>query len=334
MTYILPAISAASSIAGMAGQAGATNDALASREDARRVLGALKDPQLPDQNYSFLNYAGDYNPYAYADPEHAQYQTISEDPRVRQTEMDALNRLVEQGGAAGQATQEAAQYQALDEANQLAKGREGAVRQRMANAGQSGSGMDAILQAQSAQSAANRARGGTLDAVHMAALQKLANEQAIMGGAGSVRGQDMSVAGQNADIINRFNMFNTTADNAIAQKNTDVQNSAALRNLNTVQDISGRNTGITNAGVDKRNSDAKWVYGTKQDKATAQANALNGVASTQMQAGQVYNSLGQEGAKLATNIGKGIAEDGRTQDKDPYDSQASDDGSFSSRWLK
>ncbi len=299
-------MSAASQIAGTVGDLLKQKEASEQRERAIAVLRAMPELQLPDGDYSFLDYAGDYNPDAYGKPKAAAYETVSEDPRVRDMEMAALQRLIEQGDAVGQAKAEAARYGALDEANQLARGREGAIRQRMAQAGQGGSGMDAILQAQSAQSAANRARAGTLDATHMAALEKLANEQAILGSAGKVRGEDMSLAAKNADIINRFNLFNTQAENEIARANVDNQNQAQLRNVNTRQDISGRNTGIRNSNLDRKTSNARAVYDSRAGKSTAIANAMGGQANQSMQQGGVYNQLGQQGSQLFTNIGAGI----------------------------
>lgn len=306
MTYAAAGASAGMQGIGMIADLFKQDEAERNRGYGLEALQRNPELDLPDQNYSFLDYAGDYNPYAYAKPKDASYETISEDPRLRGTEMDALQRLVDQGSAVGQAKAEAAKYGALDEANQLARGREGAIRNRMAQAGQSGSGMDAIMQAQAAQSAANRARSGTMDAVHMAALEKLANEQAIMGAAGNVRGQDLNVASPNADIINKFNVFNTEAANRIAEMNTGQQNQAALRNLNTRQDISGRNTGIGNANVDRKTNNAKTKYDARTAKANSIANAYNGQAVQAQQTGDRYNQLGQQGSQLFTNIGSGI----------------------------
>lgn len=308
MAFAIPlAMGAASAIGGMASGAMSADEAARRREEAKREAEGMPLLDLPDQDYSFLDYAGDYNPYAYAKPQEAQYQTISEDPRLRDTEIGALQHLVDQGGAVGQAHADAARYGALDDANQLARGREGAIRQRMASAGQSGAGMDAIMQAQSAQSAANRARGGTLDATHMAALEKLANEQAVLGAAGNVRGQDLNTAKSNADIINRFNLFNTQTANELAARNVDNQNAGQLRNVNTRQDVSGRNTGIRNANVDRRTNNAKAEYEAKSDKVHNIVNAINGQASQASANGQVYNNIGQQGSQLFTNIGSGTA---------------------------
>jgi hypothetical protein len=303
----IPAIM--SQVGGMAGQASTNAAAADQARQARGILDGMTDLDLvsgiPD--YSFLDYAGDYNPYAYATPESAQYKTVEEDPRLREIEMAALQKLVEQASGAADAKNAAARYGALDDANQLAKAREGAIRNQMERKGQGGAGLNALMQAQSAQMGANRARAGTMDAVSQAALEKLAAMQGAVGAAGQVRGQDFNVNRYNSDTINDFNKFNTAARNRVNQMNTEGMNSAQLRNLNTRQDIMGRNTGIANSNVDRKTQNRIAMNTARNNRLSSQANATMGHANMLQQQAPQWGQMGQQGAQMFTNIGSGLA---------------------------
>jgi hypothetical protein len=310
MTWIGPAVSAggsvASSVAGGIANANSMQDAKDDREKALSILQGLPPLVLPDQDYSYLNYSGDYSPYSLGTPQAAQYQTISEDPATRAIQMQALQKLAGQANGAYDAQNQAEQFQALNAAAQQANARQGAIRQAMERRGQGGTGLNAVMQAQAAQDAANRAQSGTLDAVSKAALLKLQAQGQALQGAGAVRGQDFNTLRFNTDTINDFNRLNTGLANQWHAQDIANQNTAQLRNVNTRQDIAGRNTGIANSNIDRRTSNAITANNARTANATAQANALNGQASQNMQQGQMYNQLGQQGAQMFTNIGAGI----------------------------
>jgi hypothetical protein len=301
----IPAV--ANMVGGMAGQANSAADADEKRRQARAVAEGMDVLHLPQEDYSYIDYAGDYNPYNIGQPEAAQYQTINEDPQTRSIEMAALQQLAGQANGAADAQNAAARFKALDDANQMANQREGAIRQRMERTGQGGTGLNALMQAQSAQMGANRARQGTMDAVSQAALQKLAAQQMMLQGAGQVRGQDFNTSRYNTDTINEFNKFNTQARNRINQLNTENQNAAQLRNLNTRQDLAGRNTGITNMGIDQRRNNRIAEHNSANDRAAATINAINGQATQANTNGQMWNQMGQQGSQLFTNIGAGLS---------------------------
>lgn len=289
--------------------------------------------QLGETQYGQIPYMGDFTPGMYDTPEAAQYQTIDEDPQTRAIEMAALQQLVEQGNGAADARMAAQRFGALDDANQLAKSREGAIRQQFERRGQGGAGLNAVLQAQSAQMGANRARAGTMDAVSQAAMQKLAAQQMALQGAGGVRAGDFRTNSANADIVNRFNQFNTAARNRINEMNTGLGNDAQLRNLNTRQDLSGRNVGIGNSNIDRNINNKVLENNSRVGRTQAVISALGGQAGQAANSGQVYNQLGQQGAQMFTNIGAGISAAQNANPQQPgWDEQRSNDGSFYSTW--
>jgi hypothetical protein len=262
---------------------------------------------LPGGDYNQLDYLGDYNPAAYATPESANAQTVADSPETRAIQMQALQNLIAQGNGAADASNAAGQFHALDSANQLANSREGAIRQEMERKGQGGTGVSALMRAQAAQMGANRAKSGTLDAVSQAALQKLAAMQGAVGAAGQVRGQDVGLNAQNANIINDFNKFNVAARNRVSQMNTEQANGAQLRNINTRQDISGKNTGIRNSNLDRKTNNAVLQNNSAVSRNNAIVQGLGGQAVQSQNSGNVYNQLGQQGGQLFNNIGSGIA---------------------------
>lgn len=263
------------------------------------------------ENYGQESYAGDFNPTLYDTPEAAQYQTVSDDPRVRQVQMDALQSLIDRSNGAADAQMQAQSFGALDEANQLAKAREDSLRQEAARRGQGGAGMDAVLRAQASQAAANRARLGTQQAVTDAALQKLAATQGAMSGADQMRGRDFQLNAANAGIINDFNRFNTAARNAARQANVGVQNQAGMRNLNTRQALNGSNTNIRNASLDRSDRNKQRDFGNRMQRfgihAGLKGDAAQGMGQIARSAGETADSIGSAAMAGVGGGGAGAA---------------------------
>lgn len=251
-------------------------------------------PEYYGGDYETTGYAGDFNPVQYDTPEDAKYNLVDEDPRTRQLQMDALQRIIDQSSGAADMRSNAARSGALDEANQLANAREGAIRMDMARKGQGGAGMDAVLRAQAAQAAANRAKSGTLDAVHNAALEKLAASGAQIGAAGDIRGQDFRKAATNAEIVNSFNRANTAARNAARSGNVDMRNQAGMRNTNARQSINNAQANTKNSSIDRRDRITGATHNAKMDRFALE----NDIRRT-----------GQSGSAQAAAAGAGMASD-------------------------
>lgn len=229
------------------GGVGMSNDA----ED-RKLLEKMRDtPGFSDQDYETVSYAGDFRPELYETPQAAQYQTVAEDPRVRDHQMQALARMQQFADQAANSQEALGRYNAVSDANAVAAQQNAGIRNQMAMRGQGGAGMEFVLQQQAAQNAANRAQSAGLNSAQQAALQRLAGTQGVMAGASNVRGMDADVASRNADIINRFNMYNTGMRNQANMANVDMQNAAGMRNLNAKQGLMGQNTGIRNQSLDR-----------------------------------------------------------------------------------
>jgi hypothetical protein len=255
----------------------------------RERLAKLPDVAgFSDQPYDRVNYAGDFKPQQYGAPEAAAYQTITEDPRTRDYQMQALSRMQQLADQSAGSQEALGRYNAVSDANSVAAQQNAGIRNQMAMRGQGGSGMEFVLQQQAAQNAANRAQAAGLNAAQQAALQRLQGTQGVMAGASNVRGMDANVAGQNADIINRFNMYNTGMRNQTNNANVDMGNAAGMRNLNTQQGLMGTNAGINNQSLDRNDR-----------------NKLTNLNTTRQKFGQQREITGSL-VNNVTNFGRGI----------------------------
>ncbi len=282
-------------------------DVDAANKAAERLRQMGIEPNFSDLDYESAAYSGDFSPEMFGTPEAAQYETVGEDPRVRQMQMDALQTLVDRASGASDAKMNAAQFGAMDEANQLAQGREGAIKQEMQRKGQGGSGFDAIMRANASQSAANRARAGSQDAVMNAALEKLQAQNSMLSGAGNVRGQDFQRAAANSDIINKFNMFNTQARNAANQANTGMRNQAGMRNLGARQGYNEGRAGASNRSLDRKDR----LAGAKHDAKMQRFAAENQIGNQYRQGiGDTIASGAAAGQDIISSISAGAQSGG------------------------
>lgn len=243
----------------VAGQNSIIQNALGHK--AADIIGNVNLPTFNPGDYGQYSFAGDY------DPTMAEAQTVEEDPQLRADQMEALSRLSEGLDASSQTKADSARWAAMNAGNEMANAREGAIRQQAERSGQGSNGMNALMQAQSAQLGANRAQTGTMDAVHQQALERLANQQAMINSAGQVRGQDFGIKQANADTLNKFNLFNTQAGNE-----------AKLRNINAHQTLNNANVDMGNKSLDRNDSNSQQMFGNQMTKAGGQANAVQHMA--------------------------------------------------------
>lgn len=271
----------------------------AGEADARgqmvRNANAIKLPRYDPRSYETQQYAGDFRPDMYSTPEAAQYQTISEDPRIREMQIKALQNMQGYADGAADSQQSLDRQQSLNDASQFAKQRQGAIASQAARRGQLGNGLDYVMQQQAAQQGANQAQTGMLNANAQAALQRLQGMQGSLQGASQVRGQDYNAANSNADIINKFNMYNTQNRNDANQANTGMHNAAELRNLNARQGNQNTNTGIMNSGINRNDANANGYFDATMQKLNALNSAIGGQANQAAQAGTKANAAGKQG---------------------------------------
>lgn len=263
------------------------------RQEATRGLMGVPLPEYSDGQYVAPEYAGDFNPEAFAMPEEAKYSLAQDSAEGRAAQLEALSRMAEQSDQSVGSQQALDRLQAQKDAAQFSNAREGLIRQDAMRRGQIGGAADMIMRAQAAQMAADRNQEGGLQSAQQAALQRLAGTQAQAGLAGQLRGQDQALAFRNADIINQFNMANTNARNATRAQNTATHNAAGLRNLDARQGILGGRADTANQNLNRSDTIADRRFGNAMDKQKAIANAMTGQAQGQEKQGDQWQSGAQ-----------------------------------------
>lgn len=163
---------------------------------------------------------GEYKPEQYA------YQTVQEDPRIRQSQLQYLQRLQSLADT-GLGEEDLAAFEAAKRgANQLARQREEALISNAQSRGVAGGGLEFALRQQAQQDAAERARASQMEQAAQAARQRALAIQAYGQGLQSQRGQDFDINRYNTDLINRFNQANTDLRNQAFKYNQDNQQRA------------------------------------------------------------------------------------------------------------
>lgn len=225
------------------------------------LYGGLQTPQFEKWTPTQYQSAGDYN------PEQAQASLIKEDPNVRAQQLSALDRMsglsVNGLSDVDNANFEKARLGGMSVAQ---SGNASALQNAQAR-GVQGGGMEFAMREMANQAGADQARSSGLDQASESARQKALYNQAYGQGLSNLRSQDYGANSANANILNNFNQYNTTA-----------ANQGQLRNLQNKQDISNQNTGMANYAPMYNNQMGQQSYQDQLNKTQGQAGANTGVA--------------------------------------------------------
>lgn len=186
-----------------------------------------------------------------AAPEEYQYlgaidPTLIQDSAARDLQMQALADLQTRSEQGLGAQDEAGFLAAQRRAALMSRGREGAIVDSLRSRGMSGSGLEATLRNQSAQAAAEEL--GQIEAQRAAAAADTRTQalQAMMSGAGNVRGQDINVSAGNADILNQMALDNSTRQQSIMNNNVQLRNQSAQEATAEKRRLQDMNVGEAN----------------------------------------------------------------------------------------
>lgn len=195
-------------------------------------------------------------------PEAAQYQTVSEDPRLKTIQMGALNKLAGLSEQGLSDEDKLGYLKAQQIGQNLGQSRTASALQNAQARGISGSGVELAMRAQGDQAAQQAAQEAAMQTAADAAKQRAMYNQAYLTGAGNVRAQDYGVNSGNTDIINKFNQYNTGNRNAAQQFNVTGRQGIANQNVagrneaqqynnelkqKRYQDMLGRGAGLSGA---------------------------------------------------------------------------------------
>lgn len=184
--------------------------------DNAQDMRGLKLPTINWENYN---------------PEDTKYQTVSEDPAIREQQLGVLKKM---SGLADSGLSDEDQlgfFKAKAMGDQMARAGNEAAIQNAAARGVSGSGMEFASREAANQAGAQRAQEAAMEQAATAAKQRALYASAYGDALGRQRQQDFSANAANTDIINKFNSANTVAHNAAQQYNQQGERNVAQQNF-------------------------------------------------------------------------------------------------------
>lgn len=243
---------------------------------------------------------------------------IQIDPRLKQAQLGALNKLQEISDNGGLTAVDKAQLSKItNENNTNLKGNVDAITQNMATRGMSGGMSEMVSKQLAAQQSANRASDQGLDVAAQAqqrALQALMQGSDLAGQMSTQSFNQQSQVAQSNDAISKFNAMN---QQDVRSKNVSNSNDAQRINLANEQDINNKNAQLRNQTQQynkelqhqfyedqlKKNSLLSGQYnnlaGQATDKANRTAQMWAGVGSAIGQGASAYNQNQIDDERLA-----------------------------------
>lgn len=172
---------------------------------------------------------------------------ISTDPRLKQAQMNALNKLMEVGNEGGMTLEDRGRLATINnEVNANLKGNTDAIMQNLASRGMSGGMTELVARQNATQAAANRASQQGFDVAAEAQKRAL---NALMSGAelgGNMQSQEFSQKARVAEARDAIGRFNTENTQGVNNRNTDRTNNSRQWNAEVGQRIADANTNLNN----------------------------------------------------------------------------------------
>ena len=300
-------------LGGLLGAGAASGDKNQSRQAADKAYQELLGMGAPPETAKALvlkqfQSAGNLTPemeqYIQAGP--SQVEGITEDPRLKEQQMSALN-LLSQRASGGLNPEDRAKFADLqDEVSRDNNARQQALIQQYQQRGMGGSGAELAAALSNQQSGANQAAKAGRDVAASASQNAL--QAALQSGqlGGQIRGQDFSVAqakGSAADEMNRFNTQNKMQQQA---RNIANQNQAQQFNLQNQQQIGNANVQMANQETGRQNQAQADDWNNKLRLAGMKSGAYQAQSTdfakraqeTTDQIGGIGNLLGQGAAAI------------------------------------
>lgn len=310
------AIPAVASLAGAvigANQAGKDRDAANNARAA--ALAQYAGISIPEAEDMMLNLQ-QYQSQGELDPRLEQImnlgpsamEQVSTDPRLRQSQMSALEQYTQMAEGRMNPADQAAFELARQNAAGEQQARQNAILQEMQQRGQAGSGAELLAKLKSNQSGAQMLQQAQLEqaqAMQQARMQALA-QQAQLGG--QVRQQDFGEASdvaQAKDLIARTNAANAQS---VGARNVAAQNQAMAANLQQRQNVANMNTELLNKQQIQNKQLPQQTFQNQMQLAGAKAGQYGQQAqAAQQQAGQtagMWATIAQGAGTALSAFGK------------------------------
>lgn len=229
---------------------------------------------------------------------------VSLDPRLRQSQLDALNQMSSYAKSGMTSADQAAYELARRNAASEAQAKQGQILQNMQQRGIGGSGAELLASLQNAQSGADRLQQAQLEEAkarqnaRMAALQQQSNMAA------GLRSTDYNEQANLANARDQIARFNAQNAQNVNQMNTQARNLAQQQNLTNAQNVRNMNTQTANQQQQFNKGLLQQNFNNQMGLAGAKSSALTGAAqSKDMQAGQTAGMWGGIGQGVGGILG-------------------------------
>lgn len=239
---------------------------------------------------------------------------VATDPRLKEAQMSALQKLQQISDEGGLTMQDKAQLsQIQNEVNSNLKGNVDAVTQNMATRGMSG-GMGELVSKQIAvQQSANRNAQQGMDVAAMA--QQRALNALMQGGtlANQMQTTDFNQQSKVAEANDAISKFNSMNQQDVRSRNTQNLNSAQKSNLSEAQRISDANVTNRNAQQTYNKQLEQDYFNNQMKKAATLSGQSNNLAD---QATSAANRTAGMYAGIGSAIGQGASAYNQQQTED------------------
>lgn len=254
-------------------------------DDAQRAMEEIKNVPLPvlkELNPELYKQVVSLNPELESvitlGP--SAMEGVSTDPRLKQAQMNALNKLMEVGNEGGMTLEDRGRLATINnEVNANLKGNQDAIMQNMATRGMSGGMSEMVARQNAAQAAANTASQQGFDV--QAEAQRRALEAIMNAGnmGGNMQAQEFQQKAQVADAQDAISRFNAQNTQQVRSNNVNTKNQAQQWNAENTQNTANNNVALNNQAKQYNLDLAQRNFDNQMSKATGVANGYNNMAA-------------------------------------------------------
>lgn len=226
----------------------------------------------------------------------SEFESIQEDPRLRQAQMQALSEMTELGQQGLGAEDRAAFNELRRQAAGQAQAQKETALQQMQERGMADSGASLVAQLSAGQQAANRMsqEGDRLAAAAAAARRQALGQQSDM--ASRMSQQQLALAGQKASASDAIKQFNTQSRQQTNLANTAYQQQLAAQRAANANQQTMYNAGLIQQQFQNQMAQAQAAAGVTGAQAqNLQAQAAAAQQAQQAQTGAILGTIGTIG---------------------------------------
>jgi hypothetical protein len=231
----------------------------------------------------------------------SEFETLKEDPTLRQNQLEALNKFKQQSETGLGAEERAAFNQIQQAVRQDQRAKQEQILADAQRRGQGGSGNALIAQLQASQAGADQASSQGNELAALIAQRVRQGTQDMSGAAQNLRTQDYNVASDRARALDARNQYLHQNSSARQARNVGTLNDAQRYNLSNDQRLLDANTEMSNQEKLRQVNAQRNYFNDKLDLATAKANARTGQATQ-------HRSEADRTAQMYSGIGQGVGE--------------------------